>query len=464
MLSSSASIRAQSAYGVRGEFLTGREPALMADVRAFRAFRYDLGHVGALGDVVAPPYDVIDPALQQALYNRSPYNVIRLILNREQPTDTEADNRYTRAAAVLRDWQREHVLTQDSARALYVYHQEFEAEGRRHVRRGFLARVRLEPFGYGQIYPHEETMPGPKADRLKLFRATGMNLSPVFGLYPDESGEVQARLDAAVGRSLPVEATDHLGVVNRLWAVTDQHAVSAVTGAMGPRPIFIADGHHRYETGLRYLEERRAAGEVRDAEAAPNFILMMLVSMSDPGLVILPTHRLVTGIGGMSATDLRAVLQPQFEMETVGQGEQGARDAWNWIEADGGQDVLGLGTTADGLWQVARLRAPEMMESLAAAHSPAWRGLAVSLLHVLVLGKLLSAKAGQQPACRYVHLLREVQEAAAARECELAVLVPPATMRHVEQIAGSLEKMPPKSTYFYPKLLSGLVLNPLKGS
>src|SRR5438105_1130394 len=172
----------------------------MAEIRAFRAYRYDLGRVGTLSDVVAPPYDVIDPALQQSLYDRSPYNVIRLILNKEGPADTEADNRYTRAARCLRDWQDEHVLAQDSARALYVYHQDFEVEGRRHTRRGFLARVRLEPFGQGRIYPHEETLSGPKADRLKLFRATAMNLSPVFGLYPDEAGEVQARLDAAVAR------------------------------------------------------------------------------------------------------------------------------------------------------------------------------------------------------------------------------------------------------------------------
>src|SRR5437868_7052194 len=186
----------------------------MADIRAFRAHRYDLGHVGALSDVVAPPYDVIDPALQQALYDRSPYNVVRLILNQETPGDTAADNRYTRAARCLRDWQQEGVLVQDSARALYVLHQEFEVEGRRHTRRGFLARVRLEPFGQGKIYPHEETMAGPKEDRLKLFRATAMNLSPVFGLFPDPANEVIERLDGAVSRALPLQATDHLGVVS----------------------------------------------------------------------------------------------------------------------------------------------------------------------------------------------------------------------------------------------------------
>src|SRR5262249_53938296 len=152
--------------------------------------------------------------------------------NKEQPDDTATANRYTRAARILRDWQSEGVLAQDSARALYVYHQEYEVEGHKHVRKGFLARVRLEPFGQGRIYAHEETMPGQKADRLKLFHATGMNLSPIFGLFPDSEGDVQTRLDDAIRRALPLEAVDHLGVVSRLWPVTDQHAVSAVTGMM----------------------------------------------------------------------------------------------------------------------------------------------------------------------------------------------------------------------------------------
>jgi uncharacterized protein (DUF1015 family) len=434
----------------------------MADIRAFRAFRYDPGRVGSLSDVIAPPYDVIDSAFQQALYERSPYNVIRLILNKESPSDTEHDNRYTRSAGILRDWLRDDVLRQDSARALYVYHQDFEVEGRKYTRRGFLARVRLEPFGTGRIYPHEETLSGPKADRLKLFRATGMNLSPVFGMYPDPLGEVNAALDSAVGRALPMQATDHLGVVSKLWPVVDDRAVSAVTGLLGPKPVFIADGHHRYETGLRYLEERRAAGEAADSESAPNFILMMLVGMSDPGLVILPTHRLVSGLPGLSAGQLNSLLSPHFEVERVGEGEAGAREAWERMEMDGGQELLGFGTVADGVWQTARLRSPAEMTRLASNHSEDWRGLAVSVLHVLVLDHLLAAKG--KPSCNYVHLLREVTDAAAAKQCDLAVLVPPASMAHVESIAGGLEKMPPKSTYFYPKLLSGLLFNSLKMS
>jgi len=433
--------------------------APVADIQAFRAYRYDLGRAGTLGDLTAPPYDVIDPDLQDALYRRSPHNVIRLILNKETPADTEANSRYTRSAQDLRDWQREGIIVQDSARSLYVYHQDFEAEGKRFTRRGFLARVRLERFGEGRIYPHEHTMSGPKEDRFKLMRATGMNLSPVFGLYPDIDSAIQEKLDEAVRRSLPLEATDHLGVVSRLWPVTDQSVVSAVTGLMGPKPTFIADGHHRYETALRYLEDRRQAGEVSGPDAPPNFVLMMLVSMQDPGLVILPTHRLVSGVGDLTSERLRSSLGSHFEVENVGSGEKGAHDAWELVQAHHGQDILGFGTVADGQWHIARFLSPSLMEELAAEHSRAWHSLAVSILHVAVLGKLLPA--GQ---CRYVHLLREVTEAVAANQCQLAVLVPPAEMSHVEEIAGNLEKMPAKSTYFYPKLLSGLVFHSLKAT
>jgi uncharacterized protein (DUF1015 family) len=436
----------------------------MPEIRAFRAFRYDLGRVGALSEVVAPPYDVIDQNLQQRLYDQSPYNVIRLILNKEEPRDTETENRYTRAAHFLRQWQQDGVLVQDSARALYVYHQDFEIEGQRFTRRGFLARVRLERFGEGKIFPHEETMSGPKADRLRLFHATSMNLSPIFGLFPDEANQVQSHLDEAVRRSLPLEATDHLGVVHRTWPVTDQHVVSLVTGLMGPKPIFIADGHHRYETALRYLDERRESGNVHDTEAAANFVLMMLLSMNDPGLVILPTHRLVSRLPMLTHAQLRSAVEPYFELQLIGSGEKGARDTWELIQADHNQGLLGLGTVADDTWQVARLLDTQAMAKLASEHSPAWRSLEVSILHVLLLDKLLAEKLAKKPECQYVHLLREVIESVSAKACQLAVLVPPASMSQVEQIAGNLEKMPPKSTYFYPKLLSGLVLNSLKSN
>lgn len=429
----------------------------MADIRAFRGFRYDLGRAGALTDLIAPPYDVIDAPLQQSLLGRGPFNSIRVELPQEQPGDNENENKYIRAARAIKEWQAEDIIRQDSLRHLYVLEQEFTVEGKKYKRRGFIARVRLEPFGKGQIYPHEETMSGPKEDRFRLFRATGMNLSPIFGLYPDEGNEVFGKVESLVIRTPPLEATDHLCVISRLWPIADERVVNGVIGLMGPKPVFIADGHHRYETGLRYLEEKRAAGEVQNDEAAPNFTMMMLVSMNDPGLIILPTHRLISGIAPMTSEQLRKTLEPHFTVETT---EPNGKEAWERIEMDGSQGLFAFHTAADGVWTTARFRSPEMMKQLAGEHSDDWRDLAVSVLHVLVINKLL----GGAPKCRYVHLVTEVEDALRAKECQIAALIPPATMDHVESIAGNHEKMPPKSTYFYPKLPTGLVFNSLKGN
>ncbi|VTS00078.1 DUF1015 domain-containing protein [Tuwongella immobilis] len=437
----------------------------MAEIHAFRAVRYDLGRVGMLSDVVAPPYDVIDAALQQQLYDRSPFNSIRVELTQEQPGDTEHNNRYTRAASTIREWEREGALVQDSVRALYVYEQEFVVEGKTYHRRGFIGRVRLEPFGTGRIFPHEETMSGPKADRLNLYRATAMNLSPVFGLYPDETNAVFAILEPHLHRNLPVQAVDHLGVVSRIWTITDETAIREVSVLFAEKPVFIADGHHRYETSLKYLEERKAAGEVTTPDASANFVMMMLVSMSDPGLIILPTHRLVSGLSGLTSEQVKTILAPEFDVETIGVGADAAKATWERMEMDGGQTLLGFGTTSDGVWQLAKLRNGDSMNQLAGDHSDPWRELGVSVLHVLVLNHLVpQAIAGASPTCKYVHLLQEVTDAQAAGACDLAVLVPPAGMEHVELIAGNREKMPPKSTYFYPKLLTGLTFNTLKGN
>ena len=431
----------------------------MADVQPFRATRYDLGRVGDLSAVVAPPYDVIDARLQQQLHDRSEHNVVRVDLSRDEPGDTDANNRYTRAAATLRGWQLDGILTQDSARGVYAYEQTFEVEGQTHTRRGFLARVRLEKFGEGRIYPHEETLSGPKADRLHLTRATAMNLSPIFGLYPDESNEVYALLEEHTRKTLPLEARDHLGVVSRLWPITDQSVLSKITGLMGPKPVFIADGHHRYETGLRYAEERREGGET-NPDHPSNYILMMLVGMSDPGLVILPTHRLLSGgaVAGLTMPALLEKLGTDFAVEST---PADAQEAWATIEADGTQTLLGFGTVADGKWVLARFNNPETMAKLAAEHSDTWRGLGVAVLQRLIVEQKL---AGEKPKFQYVHLVREVEEVCAAKGCDLAVLVPPATMSHVEEIAGNWEKMPPKSTYFYPKLLTGLVFHSLRSN
>ena len=428
----------------------------MAEVRAFRAFRYDLGRVGTLSDVVAPPYDVIDASLQQKLYDLSPYNAIRLELTKDEPDDTETENKYSRAARTLKGWIADDALRQDTARALYIYEQEFEAEGKTYTRRGFFARVRLEPFETGQIFPHEQTMSGPKADRLKLYQATGFNLSPVFGLYPDPEGAVNAVLEPFTRKNPPLVAKDHLGVVNRIWTITDTQAIAAVMGILGPKPVFIADGHHRYETGLKYRDEQGPL----DADAPANFTLMMLVAMSDPGLIILPTHRLLAGLPNVTGPQLQEALKGLFDIvESFGTD---ATACWEHIEMDGSQSILGFGTTADNQWFAAKLRDPAAMENVAAEQSEEWRELGVSILHKLVIEKIVLEKLGATPKLTFVHLLKEATDAVAAKSCQVAALVPPATMSHVEAIAGKREKMPQKSTYFYPKLLTGLAFNSLK--
>lgn len=220
----------------------------MAQVFPFRGLRYDVAQVGDLSDVTCPPYDVIDPGFQTQLYERHPCNVIRLELNRDEPGDENPDRKYDRAAAFLANWRKQGVLMQEADDALYVYHQVFDWEGESYTRRGFLGRIRLERFGEGKVYPHEQTMSGPKADRLKLLQATRTNLSPIFGLFPDADGAVQRPLEMDIARRPPLEAVDHLGVRHRLWAVTDHAAIQAVRDLLHDRPVFIADGHHRYET------------------------------------------------------------------------------------------------------------------------------------------------------------------------------------------------------------------------
>lgn len=431
----------------------------MADIRAFRGLRYDLGRVGALSSVIAPPYDVIDDALSDKLHAQSEYNVIRLILNPIQSSDDDNNNRYTRAANFLKKWRSEGILSEEGDPCIYVYAQEFEWEGTHYTRRGFMSRIVLEKLGEGTIYPHEETLPGPKADRLKLFHATGMNLSQIFGLYPDEANEVGKCLDEAVAGKTPLEATDHLGIVHRIWPISDAETITKLQGLLGSKPVFIADGHHRYETSCKHLEERQAAGKFSGPDDPANFTLMMLVGMSEPGLKVMPTHRLVSGLSGLTSDTLQGLLSPHFDLEVIGSGPDAAQTAWESIETSGKQEALGFCTVADGNWIVATLRSKKSMDDVVEGHSDVWKGLGVSILHKLALETCL-AEAGQ-PQCKYVHLLSEVTDSVANKECDLACLVQPATVEHIRQLAGTFEKMPAKSTYFYPKLASGLVFNPI---
>ncbi|MFM8702685.1 MAG: DUF1015 domain-containing protein [Planctomycetia bacterium] len=440
----------------------------MPSVAPLRGLRYDPKHVGTLSQVIAPPYDVIDAALQQRLYDRHPANVIRLELNRPEPGDDARSNPYTRAARFLKEWREQGVLMQEPAAALYVYHQEFEVEGVKHVRRGVMARVRLERFGTGNIHPHEETMAGPKQDRLLLTRACRANLSQVFGLYPDPQGEVQDLLDRTVAGQPPVEATDHLGVRSWMWPMTNEAIAAKVAGLLGPKPVFIADGHHRYETACTYRDEVAAAyaeahgGEPLPSDHPANFVLMMLVGMSDPGLLVLPTHRLFVQPAVATATELASRLGDCFTTEPAGRGPAEAENVWLEIETADEQGTIGLYTAGDQTWTLARVTAAgrARMDEVAADHGPAWRSLGVSLLHRLVIGELLAAK--EIPTPGYVHLVREVVEGLETGRYPLAALVMPASVEDIRRVSQTGERMPAKSTYFYPKLASGLVFNPLE--
>jgi uncharacterized protein (DUF1015 family) len=434
----------------------------MPELQAFRGIRYNLGRVGSLSDVVTPPYDVIGPELQEHFYQKHPNSFIRIDLNRIEPgDDDEANNRYTRAARFFKQWREEGVLTAEADPAIYVYHQEFTYAGTTYVRRGFMARQRITRFGEGQVFPHEETLPAAKVDRLMLTVVTKANLSPIFGLYPDPDCEAQALLDAAAASKTPLVATDHLGVVHRLWPITDVAVIAKLAAVMGPKPIFIADGHHRYETACNYRDQIYDSGFLSPEHSA-NYTLMMCVAMDDPGLIVMPTHRLFRGVPAMTADELAAKLTPRFATRPVGKGPELAPTVWEDIETGGNQGSIGLYTQRDGRWLLATLTdaGKARMADLSKDHTPAWQSLGVSLLHRLIVGDLLGCKDLPKPT--YVHLIEEVVEGLRTGQYPLAAVVMPATVEDVRTISLGGERMPAKSTYFFPKLLSGLVINPVE--
>ena len=436
----------------------------MPEINAFRGIRYDLGHVGSLSDVVAPPYDVIDEGLQERLYKAHPCNVIRLILNRAEEGD-EADSKYDRAARYLKNWLREGSLSTEPDPAIYVYHQVFEYEDVEYVRRGFMSRMRLEPFGTGKVFPHEQTHSAAKADRLKLTRATRANLSQIFGIYSDPDNSAQSILEEAIRGVAPLEASDHLGVIHRIWPMTDVNIITQVSSLMAPRPLYIADGHHRYETALNYRAETSELENLASSDGK-NFVLTMCISMDDPGMIVLPTHRLFRGLPKLTSEQLAARLQGHFSIEIWGEGQlEAAGNVWEKIAIEDDQGQIGLFCPLDNKWLLASINEGGIA-ALAASKSEQsedWRGLGVSILHHLILEQLLET--AEYPKPTYVHLVEELVAELSAPTGEepydLAALVMPATLDHIRAISEHGERMPAKSTYFYPKLLSGLVINPL---
>lgn len=439
----------------------------MPKISAFRGIRYNLARVGSLSDVIAPPYDVVDKQLQSQLYANSPYNFIRLELTRPEAGDTEPDAVYKRAATLFRQWVREGVFQAEPDPAIYVYHQIFDHAGRTYTRRGFMARVRLVRFGEGNIYPHEQTHAKAKDDRLRLTRACVANMSQIFGLYPDAFNEAQNILEAEIAGQAGLECVDHLGVKHRLWPVSNQAIIQKVASLVEGKAMFVADGHHRYETACNYRDELAAANGGTLAEDHPaHSVLSMCMSMDDPGLIVLPTHRLLYGASEFDAAELKQRVGKCFDCEAMGTGPDKAGFVWKQIEELNDQGAFGLYTAKDNAWTLltANAAAHDRMRVITASQSDDWRQLGVAMLHHLILEDLLGQRDLPKPT--YVHLVEEVVAGLEGRlegnlTYPLAALVMPATVDDIRRVSLHNERMPAKSTYFYPKLLSGLVINPL---
>jgi uncharacterized protein (DUF1015 family) len=418
----------------------------MAEIEPLRALRYDPGRTGGLQDVVAPPYDVIDAQQRAALVERSPYNVVQI------DVPQNGDDPYRTAAALLGSWRADGVVVQDDRPALWPLAQEYTGpDGRRRTRRGFLARVRLEDYGAGRIRPHERTHPGPKEDRLKLTRATRANLSPIFSLYSDPTDAAWSTLEQTFAGGDPwSETSDDDGTVNRLWRVEDPAAIEAVQAALGDVELLIADGHHRYETARVYAEEVGGDGPHR-------YVLMCLVALQDPGLTVFPTHRLVRGLRSDQHEMLADALRRNFEIEPL-------------------SDLRALAPAAGSAIQIgyidAHFRKPFMLtlkdtaiaDAALSNHAEPYRRLDTAVLEALILKGALEMSdedidhlAGLGYARDFEHALELVQSA----EYDAAFFMAPTPVEHVQEVAAAGESMPPKSTYFFPKVPTGLVFNSL---
>lgn len=436
----------------------------MADVRPLPGIRYaDETQLAAL---VTPPYDVISPEAQTRYYERDSHNIIRLELGLDEPGDDDLDNRYTRAAATFAEWRRAGVMRQDEP-SFYVYEQRFTSGGQSYARTSLLTRVRLEPWDAGVILPHERTLSKPKDDRLKLTRACAATLSPIMSLYDDPEGKLARLLDTL--RAEPPLATfsDDAGEEHRLWVARGDALFAEIAAFFADRQLYIADGHHRYETALTYRDEMRALRHDLAEDDAVNFTLMGLSALEDRGLVVLPTHRILRDLDQIRLAALDATLTPNFSSEPL----DGDSAAWMRALAAAGETSTAFVLVRPGGARLLRLSDAGSLAMLDVhgddmGASDAWRMLDVAVLHALVLDDALGVTPDAVRAGEHVTYTRDAEAATAAvragdQGAQLAVLLnatPPAAIRDVAR-AG--DRMPQKSTYFYPKLITGLVINPL---
>ena len=442
----------------------------MLKIRPFKGIRYNVDKIKDLAYVTAPPYDVINPRQQEEYYKLHDYNVIRLILGKEMPGDDENENKYTRAGVYWRQWLAEGILIREDEPSLYLYVQEFFINGQKYTRTGLIAAVELSDFSEGNVLPHEKTLAHPKVDRLNIMRACQANLSQVFGLFKDEDKVLQAIFDDIVKKSPPlVSFQDKEQVIHKLWKITDEQMIYKITGEMARRKIYIADGHHRYETALAYKKERMSQGNHTGNENY-NYISMVLVSNSDPGLVVLPTHRLVFGLTPDRIKKLLNLLPEYFIIDTsfsnITTGVNSSLSEFSNILQQKGceKTTFGMYTKKTGLVLLTVTDHNLIFKMMGNKHSDAWKKLDVAVLHEIILHQLLGLSEEsmtKQENLKYTRDMEEVIKEVNSGNCQLGFFLNPTEVNQVINVAEAGDTMPQKSTFFYPKLISGLIFHEL---
>ena len=432
----------------------------MALLYPFRGYRYDPRVVGPLDRVVTQPYDKISPDLQRDCYERSPYNVVRVTLSAEKKEDPETD--YPQAGAALARWIEEGALVEDPEPAIYPYYQEYEVEGERRLRKGFLALLGLKTAGSG-ILPHERTMAAPKLDRLRLMRRLECNEDPIFMLYTEEKLAVNRLLDAHAESSPPsIEVVDDYGATHRVWAIRDRAAARRIQDAMTPEELFIADGHHRYETALDFMKECESRGWKPAALESFDKRLVACFNSADAGITILPTHRVVRDLARFDSAEFLRGAAQYFEVERV---ESAGDLVEKMKKTRGNAHVFGFYPGDRREFSLLVLRDEAKVDPLMLAHPEVYRHLDVAILHTLVLDRLLGIDEAKLVAESHVDYVRE-REAAIRRveegSAQAVFFLNPTTVESVQRVALVGERMPQKSTDFYPKLLTGLVFMKMK--
>lgn len=429
----------------------------MATLHPFVPYRYNPERVSDAGAVIAPPYDVISEEKRASLLSRDPHNVIRLIL--PEGNDQE---KYVHAGELFREWIESGLLIREEAAGFFPYTQTFlnPATGDEMTRLGFIAALEVVPFEDRVVLPHERTLSGPKADRLSLMEHTDANLEPIFGIYRDADGRSRATLEQLTEASAPlVDAVDNDGVRHRLWRATDSESIAAIQTALANEVVFIVDGHHRYETALNYRRLRRQQSPNAPTGAAFESIMIFLTPTSDPGLLILPTHRVIHSLPEFSIDRLLEQLEANFDLRPALTAEDGVARL-RQENQPGSLLLLSRGETILATPRNLTALAASLPESIA----PALRELDVTLLHDHVLEQLLGVTReaqAEQTNLRYVKSDEEAMAAATADGVQLVVMMNATRLQQVEEVAESGQVMPQKSTFFYPKLASGLLFNPL---